>query len=80
MIFSTSYDALHLTKLALYSHRKLGAKPLDDNASIFAVKETMIARANAPRRKRERDETTLTSTSDHFCQYMRLTVQRKVTE
>ena len=28
---STSYDTLHLTELALYSHRKLGTKPLDIN-------------------------------------------------
>ena len=30
--------------------------------------------------KRERDDTTQTSTPDYFCQYLRLTVQRKVTE
>ena len=34
-MFSTSYDALHVTELALYSHRKLGAKSLDIDASIF---------------------------------------------
>ena len=41
-MFPTSYDALHLTELALYSDRKLGAKPLDIDALILVLPEVGV--------------------------------------
>ena len=36
-MFSTSYDELHRTELALCSYRKLGAKSFDIDASILPL-------------------------------------------
>ena len=52
-----SYDALHLMKPALYSHRKLSTKPLDIDVLIVALTLVRVHQLHSFEHSYERGET-----------------------
>ena len=63
LMYLTSYDALPLIELVLYSHHKLGTKLLDINVSIVALPLVSVHQLHLCKHFQERGEKDMSNTN-----------------